>query len=174
MNRWFRVALRGLVVTALAAGGCGYTQSGGVDADHSLYRRDVRTIAVPIFTNRSYVQGVEFALTKAVINQIEATTPYKVADQRTADTILEGHITHVSAAPISTHSETALPQEEMITISVDFVWKNLHTGQILTQHRNFQQMAAYYPTLGEGAYIGKQSNVEKLALAIVQELQADW
>ena len=32
----------------------------------------------------------------------------------------------------------------------------------------------YYPTLGEGAFVGKQSGVERLAVGIVQELQAEW
>jgi predicted dehydrogenase len=40
--------------------------------------------------------------------------------------------------------------------------------------RRFEQTATYYPTLSEGRFIGSQQNVERLALAIVQEMQADW
>ena len=34
--------------------------------------------------------------------------------------------------------------------------------------------ASFYPTLGEGRFTGTQQATERLALAIVQELQADW
>jgi hypothetical protein len=32
----------------------------------------------------------------------------------------------------------------------------------------------YYQNLGEGEFVGTQQAVERLALTIVQELQADW
>ena len=141
---------------------------------HSLYREDVRTVAVPIFTNRSYARGLEVQLTKAITNHLESNTPYKVASRDNADTILEGEIVSVSGAMVSADAHSALPQEEMITITVNFVWKDLRSGQILAQRRSFQQSTMYYPTLGEGAYVGKQSGAERLAIAIVQELQAEW
>jgi hypothetical protein len=37
-----------------------------------------------------------------------------------------------------------------------------------------EQTSSFYPTLGEGRFTGTQVATEKLALAIVQELQADW
>ena len=141
---------------------------------HSLYRQDVRTVALPIFTNKSFTRGIEFALTKAIGNYLESSTPYKIVSREHADTILEGEIIEVVGAVISTDNRTALPQEEMITTRVNFVWKDLRSGKILRQRKNFDQSTMYYPTLGEGAYVGKQSNVERLAVGIVQELQADW
>lgn len=161
--------------------GCGFRQANDYDGKpqagyewHSLYRQDVRTVAVPIFTNKSFVRGVEFQLSKAVVNYLEASTPYKVVDRNDADTILEGEITAVSGGMISADRNTALPQEEMITISVNFVWKDLRSGRILAQKKGFAQSTMYYPTLGEGVYVGEQTNVEKLAMGIVQQLQADW
>ena len=62
-------------MAALLASGCGYSQSNNYDGKqqgnyqwHSLYRQDIRTVAVPIFRNKSYTRGIEFQLTKAVIN----------------------------------------------------------------------------------------------------------
>ena len=59
-------------------------------------------------------------------------------------------------------------------IDLDFTWKDLRTGKILVERRRFEQSTTYYPTLGEGQFVGSQQNVERLALAIVQEMQADW
>lgn len=154
----------------------GATAARGTDgyAWHSLYREDIRTVAVPIFSNRSFTRGMELQLTKAITNYLESNTPYKVSSRDTADTILEGEIVSVSGSMISADAHSALPQEEMITITVNFIWKDLRSGKILAQRKGFQQSTMYYPTLGEGAYVGKQTGAERLAVAIVQELQAEW
>src|SRR5262245_52882851 len=58
------------------------------------YDCNIRTVRVPIFKSRTYmaatpVPGMEMDLTRAVIREIEARTPYKVA-QENADTELKG------------------------------------------------------------------------------------
>lgn len=158
----------------LAGAGCGYSNGGDGYHWSSLYRQDVQTVHVPIFKNTTFNRGLEFALTKAVINKLEATTPYKVVGEDTADTILEGEITQVRMSYLSQDPQTALPQEKLMTVSLNFVWKDLHTGRILKQRRGFDQSVTYYPTLGEGEAVGSQDAVERLAVAVVHELQADW
>ncbi len=171
-----RFDLIALALCVLA--GCGYTHVGdepsGTYQWRSLYREDVKTVAVPIFANKDYTRGVEFSLTKAIVNQLEAHSPYKVVPRERADTILEGEITSVRRDTVSADSRTAVPQEQLFIVAVDFVWKDLRSGRILVERRNFEQTATYYPTLGEGQFVGNQQAVERLALAIVQELQADW
>ena len=168
-------------MAALLASGCGYSQSAEYNGKsqgnyqwHSLYREDIRTVAVPIFRNKSFTRGIEFQLTKAVTNYMESSTPYKVVPRDRADTILEGEITQVTSSTISVDARSTLPQEQAIRVSVNFIWKDLRTGKILAQRKDFRQDAMYYPTLGESAYIGTQTGMEKLAMAIVQELQAEW
>ena len=173
-----------LLTSAVVLGGCGYGQSGSSPSDaggglggyqwRSLYRDDVRTFAVPIFSNRSFRRGVEFQLSKAVVNQLEAHAPYKVVPRERADTILEGEITDIFVRTYSQSPHTAIPQEQLYLVRVNFTWRDLRTGKILVERRRFEQSASYYPTLGEGQFVGSQENVERLALAIVQELQADW
>jgi len=168
-----------LLAALLPWTGCGYHLSGNAENDPSyrwptLYRDDVRTIAVPIFANRTYYQGVEFRLTKAVINQIEAQSPYKVAPRERADTILEGEIMAARMNTLSNNRTSAVPQEQIYSLIVRFTWKDLRTGKILKQRHDFEQSAPFYPTLGEDPFVGEQENIERLALAIAQELQADW
>lgn len=174
---------RTLALTALACGlvGCtGYSQSGdgstGTDGYQwsSLYRQDVRTVAVPIFTNVDYRRGDEFDLTKAVVTQIEQRTPYKVVDREKADTILEGQITRVRLQSLSAERGSNLPQEQLYTVRVNFTWKDLRTGRVLRERRGFEQSSPFYPTLGEGQGKASLNATEAMALAIVQELQADW
>ncbi len=168
-----------LLLGAIALAGCeGYQQAGtgsrGGYKWSSLYRQDVKTIAVPIFSNVDFSRGDEFALSKALVMQIEQRTPYKVVDHDKADTILEGQITKVKLQSLSSDRQSALPQEQLYGIRVDFVWKDLRTGKILVERRGFEQNAAFYPTLGEGRSQGQLNTAEQLAIAIVQELEADW
>lgn len=177
-----RRAIFGLML-ASATAGCGYTQadySRGISAEtagptsRSLFPSDVRTVAVPIFANRSFERNLEFELSKAVVNYMEASTPYKVVPKERADTILEGEITYVNINTVSNDAYTSIPQEQLMTIRVNFTWKDLRTGKILAQRKRFDQAGTYYPTLGEGRFVGAQQQVERLAIAIVQEMQADW
>jgi len=168
-----------LLLVSLSLSGCGYHLSGTPDTDpnyhwKTLYRDDVSTVAVPIFANRTYQQGVEFRLTKAIVGQLEGQSPYKVVPKERADTILEGEIINARVNTLSDNRISAVPQEQIVALVVKFTWRDLRTGKILVSRQSFEQTAPYYATLGEDQTIGQQQNIERLALAIVQELQADW
>ena len=179
------VVATGALALAGLGGGCGYTwanngssfapqASKASAASDGLYRTGVRTVAVPTFTNKTFYRGLEFNLSKAVVNQLESRTPYKVASREEADTLLTGEIISVGVHMVSRNQFNALPQEQLFFVSVNFTWKDLRTGQMYVERHSFEQSAPYYPTLGEDQYAGAQDNIEKLALAIVEELQAPW
>lgn len=176
-----RLPLRPLLVSAcvLAAGCSGYSSGdGGASGKNyawgTTFRKDIKTIALPAFGTKAYSRGDEIALTQALIAQIESRTPYKIVPAERADTILEGLVTGVGRGTVSIDNQTALPQEAVYTISCDFTWKDLRSGQILVERRNFDQSTTYYPTLGEGRFIGRQTAAEALAASIVDELQGEW
>jgi hypothetical protein len=174
----------GLVVVAAVMAlplGCGYNQQGSdknkLDTGYrwnSLYREDVQTVAVPIFTNRTYSRGLEFRLTEAVVKQLELHAPYKVVPKERADTVLEGQIVDVSSMTLSKDYRTNLPREQQITLVVSFIWKDLRNGRILAQRSRLEQSGVYVENLGESRYVGEQEAIEQFGLSIVQELQADW
>ena len=166
-----------LVIVALLLAGCGYSQKNPDDKGYkwsSVYRDDVKTVAVPIFSSKDFARGVEFSLSKALVSQIEANTPYKVVPRERADTILEGEIMEVRVNTLSEDRRAAIPQEQLMDIVVNFTWKDLRSGRILVARRDWEQTATWYPTLGEGRFEGTQAAAEKLAIAIVHELQSDW
>lgn len=161
----------------LGLAGCSYQHTAADKSGYthgSVFRSDIRTVAVPAFGTKSFSRGDEVALSQALVTQIESRTPYKVVPIERADTVLEGVVVGTGAGTISADNYTALPQEHLYTISVDFTWKDLRTGQIIVERRNFEQSGAYYPTMGEGRFTGRQSVAEALAASIVDELQGDW
>ena len=162
----------------MMATGCGYSTVGSEPSGgyqwHSLYREDVKTIAVPIFTNKDFRRNEEFQLTKALVSLIEAKTPYKVVPRERADTILEGEITQIKVQRLSNDPRTAIPQENLYEVICNFTWKDLKSGRVLVQRNNFEQDVTFYPTLGEGEFVGREQAAEKMAAGIVEQLQADW
>lgn len=155
------------LASGCASDGKGYTWG-------TTFRPGVQTVAVPIFQTKSFSRGDEVSLTQALIAQVESRTPYKVVPVDRADTVLEGTVVNVSLGTVSVDEQTALPQEQTYTIAVDFTWKDLRSGQILVERRNFEQTSTYYPTLGDGRFVGKQTAAEALAGSIVDELVSDW
>ena len=162
-----------LIFLCLSLSGCGYTMMGGQDHS-SLFRRDVHTVAVPVFVNRTYRRGLETDLTKSVIQQMEEHSPYKVVPRERADTILECQIEAATAATLSFDTLSGLPQNQTFTLVLSFTWKNLRTGEVLVQRKNFDQHADYFPILGESESVGSGDAIQSIALGIVQELQKDW
>jgi len=169
------------LLLGLISTGCGYSQSGGENNKqqngyhwNSLYREDIQTVAIPIFTTKDYRRGIEFRLTEAVIKELELHAPYKVVPKERADTILEGQVTSVKVGTLSRDFFSNQPREQQLVISIDLTWKDLRTGKILLQRRNLQQEGVFHPPLGEGEFVGAQQAIERFALVIVQEMQADW
>jgi hypothetical protein len=177
-----RQSLFRLLPAALClACGCGYQQNNAVDVSGkssykwaSLYREDISTVSIPIFANKEFRRGVEFRLSEAVVKQLEAHSPYRVAPRERADTILEGEVVSIDQSTLSRDVRTAIPQEQLYVLTVNFRWIDLRSGQILLERKHFQQTAPFYGPLGEGEFVGAQNAIERLALAIVQEMQADW
>ena len=77
--------LLGLVLVALLLAGCGYSTRGSLP-DH------IKTVAVPVFKNRTLEPGVETAITSGVVNAFTNGGRVRVVAPDQADAILEGEV----------------------------------------------------------------------------------
>lgn len=94
------------------------------------YDCDIRTVYVPIFENPSFRRGLEFEMTKAVIREIEAKTPYKVVNRRElADTELLGKIVNRRKALINVNQLGEVRESE-VTMAVELQWRDLRPGHL--------------------------------------------
>ncbi|MEM8739831.1 MAG: LptE family protein [Planctomycetota bacterium] len=149
--------------------GCGYS-------NQELYPDQYRTVAVPIFENRTFYRGVEDQLTEAVIKQLEQRTPYKRVAAATADTLLLVTVTNVQQAQLSRTRTGSIPQELEVLVTVDLEWKDLATGETLLSRRGFSGPGRYIPTAGisDRPEYGQWTAVDQLASRIVSTLRDDW
>ena len=158
----------------LTLGGCGYTIADADGDGEGLWPRDIATVAVPTFETASFRRYDEVRLTQALAQAIETRTPYRVAPEASADTVLTGEIVDVSLSTVIRDRNNATPQEQLYVVRVDFTWKDLRTGDVLVDRRNFEASSAYSPYFGESVETGSYATAEALAEAIVGQLVADW
>jgi Lipopolysaccharide-assembly len=159
------------ILVSLASGliGCGYSSK-------ELFPTEYRTVAAPIFENRTFYRGVEFELAESVTKQIESRTPYKVVAPGVAQTILEGTITQIEQRQLSRRRPGGVPQEMEVTVTVDFVWKDLGRGGVIRDRRGFQAVGRYIPTAGVGEpfEVAQHMAMQRMARDIVSTMQSDW
>jgi hypothetical protein len=93
----------------------------------------IHTVRVPIFENRTFIRGVEFDLTQAVIREIEKLTPYKVVGPYSnADTELTGTVKTFTKSLLDVNQLNEVREAET-TLAVEVVWRDLRTGEYLTK-----------------------------------------
>ena len=156
-----------LMLLAILPAGCGYTMK-------SVYPAGIATIAVPIWKNNTFRRGLEFRLTEAIDKNIESRTPYRLAPMNQADTELTGTIETVSEGVLSNSFQTNLPQETQITLVVNFTWRNLRTGTVLSRRVNFAASSTEIPQIGQQLPDAQQMAVERMARAVVNEMRKSW
>lgn len=160
------------------------------------YDEGIRTVQVPIFKNNTFRRGIEFDLTRAVVREIEAKTPYKVvSDGCPADTVLTGTIISLNKNLLNRTQLNEVREAETI-LAVEIVWKDLRSGEILSQPRSataalpppgaptgtppipkpvlITSQGHFIPELGQSITTAEQENVNHLAIQIVSMMEKPW
>jgi hypothetical protein len=163
----FDFRLLAVAALALMMGSCGYTSKG-------LYNSSVRTVSVPVFANKTFRREWEFKLTEAIDKNIENRTPYKLASTKDADTELTGTIVEMEQNVLTRRVGTILPRETEVVVVVDFTWKDLRSGRVIVERKNFNRSSTEIMQIGERVADAEQLAIERLAAAIVEQMQSEW
>jgi hypothetical protein len=135
-----KLMLRSLTFLALAVGALTMAscESGGHFtllgySTRPNYDPCIKTVYVPVFENATFRRGIEYDLTRAVITAIEQKTPYKVVSDRDgADTELTGTIVALNKNILNRNQLNEQRETETV-LTVAVVWKDLRSGEILSQ-----------------------------------------
>jgi hypothetical protein len=191
-----------LAAVALLLPSC--TSDGHIDilgyTSRPNYDLSIHTVHVPIFKNVTYRRGLEFDLTRALVREIEARTPYKVvSDPACADTELTGTITNFTKMVLNVTPFNEI-REAQTVLTVQVAWRDLrpgHYGEVLSQPKPpptavvpppppkgtplplppptiVQSEAGFVPELGQSLATAKQRNVDKVARQIVFMMEKPW
>ena len=132
------VVLAGLGLAGCEAGGSGHFTFLGYTTRPN-YDTCIRSVCVPIFECTIQLdetrRQIPFDLTRAVIREIEAKTPYKViSDRNRADTVLTGKIVSLTKGIVNRNQLNEIREAETV-LAVGVVWKDLRSGEYLSKNR---------------------------------------
>ncbi len=88
--------LSGAVVLCFFLTGCLGYQIGPVQPH---YLRDIHTLAVPVFTNRTLIPRIEVLITDSVIKKFQLDGTYRIVEGDKADATLKADIIRISRSP---------------------------------------------------------------------------
>ncbi len=159
----------------LALGGCSSDPHDGWSMSWTHPER-YRTITLPLFTNESWTRGLETELGRALVTEIESSSPWKITGPGTADTMLRGTIRETELIPLSKSLSTGLAQEMLFKATIDFEWIDLATGEPIVSRDGFSASAVFFPSRPamESVDLARFGVVRNLAVDLVDALQDDW
>ena len=135
-----------------------------------------KSISIPMFTNQTFFRGLERDLTRALVTEVESSTPYKVTGPGTADTLLRGTIVSAELVPLSQSPITGLAAEMLFKVELDFEWIDLATGEPVVNRNGFAASAIFTPSRPamETIDLARFGVVQQLATDLVDVLRDDW
>jgi hypothetical protein len=170
MSMQHRVSrLAGMVACGLfaAAGGCGYSSS-------SLHPGSVRSVYVEMFQSKEFRRGLEMQLTEAVRKEIDRVPQYHNAPRNTADSVLSGEVLEVRQSMLGKDFETDQPRQMAATFVVSYRLKDMRTGRILAENKQFTETVNYVQPVGETFFLASEEAMDKLAERIVNSMETGW
>jgi hypothetical protein len=153
------------IALALCAAGCGYST-------HSIHRAPYRTVAVPMFDNETLRREHEFDLSRAVVREILGRTPYRVADESTADLIMRGRITEYQTPALVEGRRDAVFQSA-VRLALRLTVTERRTGKVVFQGSRVET-ARLVGARGETEGTARAEAIDRLARWAVSSLEAPW
>jgi len=121
-------------LTLLLTAGCGYHTAG-----HSVQLpENVKTIAVPAFTNTTNTYRIEQMLTASVVREFTTRTHYHILNDpsEAADATLRGTVLSTSASPLTYNSTTGQAASVLVVVSMKVSLTD-RKGKVLYQNPSY-------------------------------------
>lgn len=128
-----------LALTALILGGCGYSLRGSLPGH-------IKTVAVPVFKNRTSEPGVETMLTGAVVDAFSTNGRLTVVGAEKADSILEGEVIGYQVLSIA-YDPKANVQQYRLVVTMNLRFRDVKRDEMIFEQQNLQERSDFR-TLG--------------------------
>ena len=129
------IAAAALLTATLVGAGCGYSLRGNLP-EH------IKTVAVPIFQNRTPVPAVENFLTNAVVRAFSTNGRLRVTSADRADSILEGEITNYYLQSIA-YDAAANIRQFRLTVTLNLRFRDVRRNEVLFQRTGYSDRADF-------------------------------
>ncbi|PYO15434.1 MAG: hypothetical protein DMD75_02920 [Candidatus Rokuibacteriota bacterium] len=163
VNRSGRAPALGLALLAVGLTGCGYSFRGNLP-DH------IKTVAVPVFTNKTSEPAVETFLTSAVVEAFASNGRLRVVRAEEADAILDGEVVGYSVQSIAFDNQANVRQYRLV-VTMNLRLRDVKKSSILFEEQSlkekadFQVMGAVSQTIS-----GEEAAVRTAATVIARSI----
>jgi hypothetical protein len=162
-----RTAAAVLLSAATLLAACGYTT-------RSLVADRYRTIAVPVFANETRRRDLEYEVTRAVVEEIQARTHLRVVAQGDEpDLVLVGRLRDVDEETLSRRENQRI-REGAYFLAADVDVTDRRTGEAVVKDRKVVERESYVPGLGEDVRTARAEATRALAERVVRTLETGW
>ncbi|OGL17234.1 MAG: hypothetical protein A3F92_14690 [Candidatus Rokubacteria bacterium RIFCSPLOWO2_12_FULL_71_22] len=124
-----------LLALALLLGGCGYSLRGSLP-DH------IRTVAVPVFANRTPEPSVENFLTRAVVEAFSTNGRLRVVRPEEADAVLEGEVIGYEVQALAFDAQANVRQYRLV-VTLNLRFRDTRRNEVLFEESRLQERADF-------------------------------
>jgi len=173
MNRKsLSLAVFAAILFSILAANCGYYSFSG-----STLPGHIKTVAVPTFGNRTSEFGVPEDLTDALIEEFTKDNTLKVADRRSADSMIHGEITNIRDQA-GAYNQNEQVSEIKVYVTVNVAFDDLKKNQTFWDEQ-ITQWGTYNPDLapGQGNTTRQeaiQEAIGKIVTEIINKTISNW
>lgn len=167
-----------IVALLLVLGGFGCAYS-----TRNALPKHMKTIAVPVFANKTFIEDytrkLEIEVTEAVRNTFIQSGELKIAGREDADLILEGSVNKLDREILRTTrygdpAEVRLVIRARISVYDVKEAKYLFKDLLVTNSDKREESGVYNLRRGEDEGLGRQKAVEELGRAIARRVLERW
>jgi len=125
----------GLGLASVLLAGCGYSTRGSLP-DH------IKTVAVPIFKNRTLEPGVESAITSGVVNAFSSGGRLRVVPLAEADAILEGEVVGYALEGLA-FDRSAIVRAYRLRLTLNVEFRDVKQSAMLWRQEGLQETSDF-------------------------------
>jgi len=130
-----RAARFWLLLMSVLLAGCGYSVRGNLP-------NHIKSVAVPVFVNRTQAPALEHVITRAVIDAFVTSGRLRVARPEEADSMLEGEIVGYRIEPLA-FDPRANVREYRLSVTLNLQFRDVRKGRMLWRQEGFQEKADF-------------------------------
>lgn len=124
-----------LAVVLAALGGCGYSLRGNLP-DH------IKTVAVPVFANKTAEPAIENFLTRAVVQAFSTNGRLRVVKPAEADSVLEGEVVGYEIQALAFDPRADIRQYRLV-VTMNLRFRDVRRNTLLFEQARFQEKADF-------------------------------
>jgi len=159
-----------MLVLLLAAGCAGYRVGPTLNADY-------KTVAVPMFKNKTLKPQIEAQITNAIIRRLQTDGTLKVVNEEDADLLITGVLVDYGRGELrSVREDTDVTREYRLTVTARIEARNRRTGEIIVKSTDVTGSADTFigSDLQSAEYQALPLMADNLARKVVEMVAENW